>query len=424
MVASRAAWGVWMLLGVAGAAPEDPVSPSIEGEEPESAAAADAPVPSDDLRAARRSRVAAAEADGLYVEFGRGVRLLSDDGAFTLTMRGRIQSRVDLDHRTEPETQTDLSLRIRRARLVFLGGLVDRDIEFYLQVGLGSDDLDPEGIVPLRDAVVTWTALRDLHVRVGQMKVNFNRERMISSSSLQLVDRSQVNAELSLDRDVGVQVFSNDFLGLGERLGYQLGAYGGAGRNRIRQGTGLLYAARVWVNPFGEFDDLFFEADLARSPKPRLSIGLAAGLNQGAIRERSTHGSTLTTQADTRHAAADMLFKILGLSIQAEALVREARRLEDSPDGPIPLSAMGAMVQAGFVLPIDLELSGRWSRVTPIGLDQGAPGRTIVTGGVGWYVERHDLKLQGDYALGWGELGVAQHDRPDHLARVQLQLFF
>lgn len=338
-------------------------------------------------------------------------------------MRGRIQARAFAAQRAEPGAPPDIGFQARRVRLVFLGDLADRDLQFYLQLGLAPDDLEPDRLIPLRDAVITWTGHRDVAVRLGQMKVNFSRERMISSSALQMVDRSMVNAELSLDRDVGVQLFSNDLFGLGERLAWQAGVYGGDGRNRTRLGSGLLYAVRLQLNPFGHFDDLFLEADLSRSPQPRLSLGLAGGLNQDTVRARSTHGAVLGRAADTRHAAADLLFKIAGLSVQSEVLYRDVSA-RDSEPGPLPLSAVGAFVQAGYVLPSGVEVAGRWAAIEPVGPDAGAVGRTEGSGALGWYVQRHELKLQSDYTVGRGAIGGLTTGRLDHLARVQVQVFF
>ena len=403
-------------LGALAAPAPDPV----DGEAVENPVYTD---PSGDEEGRRPLPSATSEAEGLYVEFGRGVRLTSDDDAFSLTIRGRVQARAQIGHTGEAGAPPDVAFLVRRARLVLLGDLVDQNLEVYVQLGLAHDDLEPDRLVPLRDAVVTWTAHRDLNFRMGQMKVNFSRERMISSSSLQLVDRSIVNAELSLDRDVGVQAFSNDLFGWGERLSWQLGVYGGDGRNRVRAGSGLLVAARLQFNPFGEFDDLFFEADLARTRKVRLSLGVAGGLNHDTVRQRSTHGAVLSRAADTRHGSADLLLKFSGFSLQSEVIVRDVIP-RSGGDGALPVAALGGFVQGGYVAGWGGELSGRWSTLAPVGPDAGIGGRTEWAAGLGWYVRRHALKVQSDYTLGRGRLGAGPPSASDHLARTQVQVFF
>jgi phosphate-selective porin OprO and OprP len=367
------------------------------------------------------------EAEGLYVEFGRGIRLGAEDGRFGLTIRGRVQTRATVRTSTAEGENADILFEVRRARLVFLGDLPDQNLQFYLQLGLSPGDMDPERPIPLRDAVVTWTPLRDLNLRVGQMKVNYSRERVISSSALQFADRTNVNAEFSLDRDVGIQLFSNNFLGIHDAIGWQFGVYGGAGRNRTEPGTGLLYVGRLQFNPLGTFSDSLVEADLTRSRDARLSLGITAGLHPEARRERTNQGAVLGETVRARHYGADILFKYAGLSLQAEWLMRsmtpESLTVTDE-DGlqteVVTRSGLGYFVQVGYVFPNGFELAGRYSIVQPVGDDSAIVRTAIPMLGVGQYFMRHDLKLQADYAQQY----VDGRDMPIHEGRLQLQLFF
>lgn len=367
------------------------------------------------------------EAEGLYVEFGRGVRLGADDGRFRLTIRGRVQTRATVRTSTTEGENADILFEVRRARLVFLGDLPDQNLQFYLQLGLSPGDMDPERPIPLRDAVVTWTPLRDLNLRVGQMKVNYSRERVISSSALQFADRTNVNAEFSLDRDVGIQLFSNNFLGIHDAIGWQFGVYGGAGRNRTEPGTGLLYVGRLQFNPLGTFSDSLVEADLTRSRDARLSLGITAGLHPEARRERTNQGAVLPETVRAAHYGADLLFKYAGLSLQAEWLMREMTPdslTETDEDGleteVVTRSGLGYLVQVGYVFSNGFELAGRYSIVQPVGDDSALVRTAIPMLGVGQYFMRHDLKLQADYAQQY----VDGRDTPIHEGRLQLQFFF
>ena len=154
-----------------------------------------------------------ATADGLEVDFGRGVRLFSADKSFSLTLRGRVQLLASGSFRDDPEHPRDLGFAVRRARLLITGDLPQHDLLLYLQLGLGPSDIEGELPVPLRDWVVAWTRLPSLSLRAGQMKVPYSRERIMSSSALEFVDRTIVNAELNLDRDIGLQLYSNDLGG-------------------------------------------------------------------------------------------------------------------------------------------------------------------------------------------------------------------
>jgi len=367
------------------------------------------------------------EAEGLYVEFGRGVRLGPEDGRFRLTIRGRVQTRATVRTSTAEGEDADILFEVRRARLVFLGELPDHNLQLYLQLGLSPGDMDPERPIPLRDAVVTWTPLRDLNVRVGQMKVNYSRERVISSSALQFADRTNVNAEFSLDRDVGIQLFSNNFLGIHDAIGWQFGVYGGAGRNRTEPGTGLLYVGRLQFNPLGTFSDSLVEADLTRTRDARLSLGVTAGVHPEARRERTNQGAILGETVRAAHYGADILFKYAGLSLQAEWLMRTmtpgsftVTDEEGLESEVVTRSGLGWLVQVGYVFANGFELAGRYSIVQPVG-DTSAVTRTAIPMlGVGQYFLRHDLKLQADYAQQY----IDGRDTPIHEGRLQLQFFF
>lgn len=154
----------------------------------------------------RGERLASASAT-----FGEGLRATFDDGDWSLEVRGRVQLQAALV--APDDGGAALDFLARRARLTFRGKLGHEHVEYNVQLGLAPRDMEPELLVPLRDAQVAWTGWRDLSIRAGVQKVPWSRERVMSSGALQLVDRSIVNAELNLDRDNGVQLYSRDLFG-------------------------------------------------------------------------------------------------------------------------------------------------------------------------------------------------------------------
>jgi hypothetical protein len=349
----------------------------------------------------------------------------------------------------DDEYDPTVDFMVRRARLLFSGNLISSSLAYYVQLGFAPRDMEADLLIPLRDAYLTWTGLRDFSLRVGQMKVPFNRERVISSSSLQLVDRSLVNAELTLDRDIGVQAFSNDLFGLGGYLGYQIGVFGGEGRLRVNgDDAGLLYVARVQVQPFGTFEDSYSEVDFTREERPRLSIGFGGAYNHLATRDRSTTGGFFESGSFTYgHLELDAIFKYAGLSVQAELLVRHAiggssrvgtRMLEDGSTEMFTEEArngLGWMIQAGYLFSheIPVEVAARWAEVRPIGPEDGmggmitalSPRREIVVG-ASWYPIEHALKLQFDYSLlsSSTEFSDDVMRESAHRFRLQMQAYF
>ncbi|MEN9799955.1 MAG: hypothetical protein RL653_3652 [Pseudomonadota bacterium] len=351
---------------------------------------------------------------------GKGVTVRSADERFSLSTRVRAQVRGTW---LEQEGRDALGAEIRRMRLLFQGQFFGPEWEYYVQLGFSNGDTEPDLRLPLRDAYVTWSGLRDLNVRFGQGKVPFNRQRVVSSSALQFVDRSRTNAELNLDRDVGVQVLSTDLFGLGGRLAYTLGLFGGDGRNRVGTDDGFLSIARVQWSPFGAFDD-FVEGDLDRKENLRLAVQAAAALNRSTRRARSALDATYTLGAyDYAHATADVLLKWRGLSIQVEGVYREAVGTKRREDGKglveTSRSGWGYHAQAGYMVNAHLELVGRVGQLFPVG------GITAVTrsgeygGGLNWYVQGHAFKFQADAFWFTGE----RFDRGNPQVRLQAQFY-
>jgi hypothetical protein len=360
--------------------------------------------------------------------FGKGVTIHSADESLSLNLRGRMQLRATVLDTPEDGQDATTEVGVRRLRLAFAGHAFSPKLTYKIQLAFSNLDTEPDLRLPLRDAYITWEPLRDVSFHAGQKKVAYGRQRVTSSSSLQMVDRSIVIGELNLDRDVGLEVFSKDLFGLGGHLGYVLGVYGGDGRNRLGREHGLLYAARIEGRPFGKFQD-HVEADMAWETKPRLSLGLGAAYNQNTNRPRSTTGTPYASgDFDYLHLGADLVFKFSGFSLQGEVMIRKADRdsrvvdMNGEASTIRARSARGAYVQAGQMLLDEVEVTARYGRFEPLG-DDGDP--TLVRsdelgGGLNYYVSGHDLKVQGDYFY----LPTGGFDGGAHQGRVQAQLFF
>ena len=371
----------------------------------------------------------------LSAELGRGATVSVGD-AFSLTLRARIQFRAALGHFAPSAIDAGaaddwaIEFQIRRARLQLQGHVYAPQLRYYIQLGFSPQDMERDLLVPLRDAQIIWTPFRELGIRVGQMKVPYGLQRVVSSSAQQFVDRSSVTAELNLDRDIGVVLFSEDFLGLGGALQYQVGVFGGRGRNRFGSADSALLAGQLRVNPLGAFDHLS-ESDHARSMQPRLSIGASAAYNIGSNRARSTHEQTFEVgRFDFLHLGADAHFKWAGLSLLSEVMFREASQPSASGvvDGEMVTehsrSGWGWFAQAGYLLePIPLELAVRYGEIRP--LEQNAPEAGFflsreLGGAISYYVQEHALKVQLDYFYYSGDDPRAER----HQVRLQAQLYF
>lgn len=367
----------------------------------------------------------------LRFEPGTGLLVESGDGAFALSTRLRAQFRYTVaDEEGEDASQL---LNIRRARVLFGGHVFGKHNKFKAELAFSPNDESVRAgtgptLTPLLDWFAEFDYIKNANLRVGQYKVPFNRQRVISSGDLQLVDRSLAQSEFTLDRDIGMHVFSPDLGGHG-----LFRYYAGAWMNEGRDVTGfrtfdMMYIGRVEVLPFGMFDD-YKEADLKRHEGPRLSVGLAYAYLDDALRERGILGSVPDDEGttDVHVATADAMFKMKGLSVFGEVFYRKGDRTSggavDETGAPIPTAAprdgMGWSAQAGYVLPRrPLELVARYSGVRPVGDDSALEKEHEVGGGLSWYPGGHSLKLQGDYFHTWGDPGSADQ------VRLQLQVAY
>ena len=366
-------------------------------------------------------------------EPGKGVTLSSPDGRLSLTTKARIQARATLAHTRGTTTE---SVAIKTARLYFQGHVFAKELKYVLQLALGTGDFEETSPSPIFDAYLDSSHVRDLNLRVGQYFVPFDRARTVREFSLQLADRPVLIPELTLDRDVGVTAYSNDLFGLGGKLAYALGVFGGNGRNRVVTARpGLLYVLRLSFLPLGAFEETV-EGDTERKPTPRLAIAIAGAYNQHTDRPRSTTGTRYLLPDggfNYLHGAADLHFKWAGFSLLSELVIRRAHRRQrvgrDEAGEAITewaREAWGYLVQSGMMLTDKLEVAGRWGHFRALGRTDPKLEQLIaqagheLTFGANYYFNHHYFKLQADAGLRWGNWS----DLRDHVVRLQLDATF
>jgi hypothetical protein len=383
------------------------------------------------------------EAPKVSLTPGKGVTFTSADNRFSVNFKSREQIRETVQHQVkEPGADVNTNeLNVKTLRLYTSGHVLVPELKFTIQLAFGPGDFDkdaaaPASSSPIFDAFIEYVKLRDLNVRFGQYFVPFDRGRTIREFALQFVDRQTVVRELTLDRDVGLMLSSQDIAGLGGRLGYHVFVGGGEGRNRVGgQVPGPLVVGRFVVRPMGPFDD-DQEGDLTRSKTPHMAIGVAAGYNHYTNRAQSTFGTVSQGAVFSyTHAAADLVFKGYGFSLLAEGVVRtadQAHRTVAVDETGAPLrewsrSGWGYFVQGGQMLTDKLEVTARWDDLHAkkntdpklIALAQ-TQGRQV-GGGLNYYLNGHALKLQADYFY---IFGTENTDQPLHAVRAQIDASF
>lgn len=357
-----------------------------------------------------------------HAAWGKGVGLTVLDD-FEFNLGGRVQLRFLALVPNENSASTRVNqFSLRRARISTRVSW-KKELSLAMQLGFSAEDLESDLPSPVRDAYLTWSRWRDLNVRVGQFKVPFDRQYLTSSSKVEFVDRTVGTGEFNLERDVGINLGSDDLFGLG-LFQYALFMFGGEGRNRLALNAGLLFGGRVSVTPLGTFKDAFVEADLVRHQKPKLMLGFAYARNNSTGREKSTGGKFFkngTVSYD--HLAADLLFKWQGIAVEGGWLWRRGNKaFLEASDGSRELTRSGFAwyAQASYAPLKWMSFGARFGEVYPMAMPTGVHRSRELGGYLAGYLIGHDLKVQADYFY------LAKEDFAvgDHQVRVQIDAQF
>ncbi len=362
-----------------------------------------------------------------YFTFGKGVGIISPDSLFLLNIRFRMQNRLGLQtiSATNPDIR-QVEARVRRLRLRLDGYLYSTRLNYTIQLSFSRADMDFDDTgFPniVRDAFVVYNFSPRFAIGLGQTKLPGNRQRVVSSGDLQLPDRSIVNARFNIDRDFGVQFYYNNHLG---SLHYLLrGAVSlGEGRNITASDRGLSYTGRVELYPLGLFANNgdYFEGDLMREPRPRISIGLSWSANYNTTRTGGQLGKPLFEPRDMTTGMADFLFKHRGWSLAAEFLYRQAvNPVTTDTTGNIRyiFSGSGLNAQLSRLFRSNFEAVARYSEVFPGAAIQEYELHTRqYTIGGNYYLRGHRVKLQTDLTF---EKNFALPDNLRHTQNWQLR---
>lgn len=380
---------------------------------------------------------------------GKGLEFKSEDGDFSLKAGLRAQFLYQFRTREEEDRHAFL---VRRARLSFAGnmwGATTYKVELAFSprdvsrqsVDVGgmpdpavTEDGEPAELATERDVVrtsplldwyVRFEQMRDLSLAVGQMKIPFSRQRSVSSGSLQFVDRALTNGAFTLDRDIGLDLFSSDLGGLG-MLRYHAGIFIGEGRNSSDRtlgagDSGFVYNARFEVLPLGDFKD-YSEADHERSDAPRLALGVGYALLQSDATSpyadealgRMTGGAEQTPVVDfTAHNfTADAVFKLSGLSAQTAFHLRDVAGLDGGNEG------IGFLLAAGYLFgALPVEVAAQYA-LTHARTGSSLGNENELGAALSYYLAEHPLKVQLDLFQLWDG---SDFSGGDQRLRVQLQ---
>lgn len=374
-------------------------------------------------------------------KFGKGIlNLVGQDSTWSMKigLRMQFQALASWESQNNNLINPETNFLIRRARLEFDGFAYSPKLKYKLELGLSNSDMSGASEFNddtpryIYDAILQWNFYENFELWVGQTKLPGNRERVISSANLQMVDRSLLNAEFNIDRDVGMQLrhhinLFNNFI-----VKEIFALSQGEGRN-VTTGNlgGHQYTGRIELLPWGDFESEgdYFGADLEREVTPKLALGITYDYNNNAVKTASNMGNYMFTdtgfyETDISTLFVDAMFKYQGFSFMGEYAHRDAEDpIAENSDGTLTGDVVqvgnGLNLQAGYLLKNNLEISGRY---TNIELDSDITGKNPedqYTLGISKYLVGHKLKVQSDISY----LSI-DNSNDELMYRLQFEIHF
>jgi phosphate-selective porin OprO/OprP len=362
-----------------------------------------------------------------------GLFLKTRDDKFSLKFNALFQGQFFIqtfdDKRGTTPSDEQITFQIRRLRLFFSGNGFYPWVKYYIQIGA-----DRGSNFEIKDAYLDFAYYPELTPRIGQWKVPFQREELTSDAFLEFgADRSIVNDEFTLERDLGVELYGSLFNNLIEYAG---GVFNGAGRNVSPNpnGPNLLYAGRVVFEPLGKYE--YSQGDLRDDPStPLLAIGAAVAElpNFNPITENTAGRANLAktilaidkniTNADVFQFTADVAFKYYGFAFEGEYDLRRIYHIQSTAAINDATRGQGLRLQAGYLLlPPHFEVAFRYGIVDANNhLDRDR--KQEFTPALNYYIYKHRLKVGVNYTL-IVQQNPSGGNFKDNRFKLDAQLFF
>jgi len=340
------------------------------------------------------------------ITFGsKGILFTAPDDAFSLHIQSRLQFRFATPGDNDPVTFNDFNdsensvFKINRARLKVGGHAYKPWLKYYWEYELGQGNL--------LDFRIMIERFKWLNVKVGQWKVEFTRERRISSGAQQLVDRSILNRNFTVDRQQGIELYGRlEGRGMAD-FSYWAAVLTGSGRGATENDDkNLMYFGRLQWNILG--DDLGFggSSDLEIHQKPEAQLAFSAVTNRSPFTRFSSSGGGFLNgfeeqqpgQYRINQSNFETAFKYKGFSWQSELHYKE---IIDKVNADATTQLHGYYVQAGYFAhqamqwwPKQLELAARYAKYNP-NVDQGGY-LDEVSVAFNWFFKGHRNKLTAE----------------------------
>lgn len=373
-------------------------------------------------------------------KFGKGLfNLIGEDSTWTMKVGLRFQTLAISSWDVENGlSNPSSSMLIRRSRLKFDGFAFSPKLKYKLELGLsnrdqsGASEYTSDAPRYIMDAVLKWNFSGNFVLWFGQTKLPGNRERVISSGDLQMVDRSLLNSRFNIDRDIGIQLRHKTKLSKKFLMKEIFSISQGEGRN-VTTGNegGHQFTGRIELLPFGDFDSKgdYRGSDLKFEQNQKLSFAFGYNLNKNAVRTRGNQGAYMINNnglyaTDISNIFIDAMYKYKGFSFMAEYANRDAKdplakNSDDTLTGDEVQVGNGLNLQTGYLLSKTVEVSARYTNISLNKNITGEGAENQYTLGLSKYIAGHKLKVQTD--VSYTDIGFSTNKL---LYRLQVDIHF
>lgn len=373
----------------------------------------------------------AEDAEGPKIFYKDGLHIESADGNNTLLLNGRLQTRYT--HNVLEKVADTNTFAVQRGEIRLEGSVFTKKLKYGFEMGMGTKTanatknvcldsggtattncpggttaaittINNSGFFALNDYYLDWQPRDGIQVKFGQFKAPFLYTELTSAMKQEFPDRNLVHDTFTLGRDLGVDIHGNLF---GYHLGYHVFAMNGDGANTLNKNQGIMAGARFEVPILGDFK--YSESDVDYTEEPTLGLGLAYLYNE---RGSAFENGTIAANQKASHGTIDLHFRSHGLFALGQGML--SRTHEGAK-----LTNWGYTGQAGyFIIPKHLEVAARAGGAV---FSNAIANQYEYGGEVGYYFNKHNLKLQTDYSLLMNPRGLNLND---HRIRTQVTLVF
>ena len=396
---------------------------------------------------------------GVKVGFGKkGFTLATADGLFKTKIQWRFQGRYTFPERSDPRKRShfmddeESTFELRRVRMKVGGHGYKPWIKYYFELDWQPMRTDERDAARASTRLIDWRIMLEKYkwakLRIGQWKINYSRERVDSSGKQTMVERSIMNRVFTIDRQMGMMLYSRVNPGTIVDANYYLGIFTGAGRAVSNDDDNMMYMGRIQWNVFGR-ELKWRQSDVKFHKKPTASISYGAYTNKGKCTRWSSSGcgnidsdnakfpspgGVDAGRFQTSGMQIGSAFKYRGFAWQHET---HWKKIKDNTNTVEPVNGgetkmFGGYFMAGYfphyvipAIPKPLEIAFRYSHVDP-NTDQSGDFRREFTGGLNWFFAGHRNKLTLDVSHLTIEPkpGMGGHDLAEQRVRLQWDVSF